>query len=168
MFVAIAVLAGLLSAMTYLGGPATLLLALFAAAILAHVAGNALGTRLRDGDGQPFTPLARAAAHSQPVKATEFAPTTRLRDRYSLGRPTMIATLSGAIAGGLLGGLGLTMLMNEVTAPAVGLAFGASTVLGAIWAFAAASFLQVSYTAARQATSEKEPREKEPRERSPT
>jgi hypothetical protein len=64
--------------------------------------------------------------------------------------------------------LGLIMLMHEVTAPAVALAFVASTVLGAIWAFAAASFIQVSYTAARQATSEKEPREKSPSERSAT
>lgn len=159
MFWAIGTLAVLLAAMTYLGAYATLLLALFAAAIFAHVAGNALGTKLRDGGGKSPVPLKRDASLCQRAEATHFAPATKLRDRHPLGWPALAATLSGAVAGGVLGGIGLTLLMKEITLPAVALAIVASTVLGAIWAFAAASFLQVSFTAAREATSDSTARE---------
>ena len=159
MFWAIGMLAAAFAAMTYLGAYATLLFALFAAAIVAHVAGNALGTKLRDGGAKMAPSKKRAAAVRQRVEATDFAPTTKLQDRYGLGWAAVFATLAGAVCGGLLGGIGLTLLMTEITLSAVSLAVIASTVLGAIWAFAAASFLQVGYGAAREATSEVAARE---------
>ncbi len=155
MFWVIGMLAVLLGAMTYLGAYATLLLGLFAAAILAHVAGNALGTKLRDcGDKTLVRRTEQATPLDLRPKADDFAPTTELRDRHALGWPALIATLAGAITGGLLGGVALTLLMNQITVQAVVLAVIASAVLGAIWAFAAASFVQVSFSAAQQATAE--------------
>ena len=155
MFWAIGMLAVLFATMSYLGTSAALLLALFATAVFAHVAGNALGTKLRDSGDTSLVPMnERGASLRQRGAATDFAPTTKLRDRYALGWPALMATVAGAVVGGLLGGVGLTLSMNQITVQAVALAVIASTVLGAIWAFAAASFIQVSFTAARQATSE--------------
>jgi hypothetical protein len=75
---------------------------------------------------------------------TDFAPVTRLRERYSLGKRNIAITLLGAVIGGLLGGAGLLWLGGEKTPWIVAvLGFGASAVLGGIWTFAASSFIHV-------------------------
>jgi hypothetical protein len=145
----------LFAAMTYVGSYAMLLLILFALAIFAHVAGNALGTRLREHGDRPLRSDGETPTKSpawQRAADSDFAPTTRLGTRYALGKPTLIATVVGVVLGGVLGGGGLTLMMERMTVSTVGLAVFASAVLGGIWAFLAASFVQVSFGAAWQAT----------------
>ena len=152
-------LGAIFALMSYLGSHATLLAILFALAIVAHVAGNCLGTQLRrNGD----TPVASATNRTKPrvQKPTpqDFAPTTRLRQRTSLGRPIVIVTGLGTLLGGLLGGSGLLLLipiessLSSLSSLALGAA--AAGVLGGIWTFLAMSFLQVAGGALWQATRE--------------
>lgn len=115
----------------------------------AHVAGNAIGTRLRDGDATGTPDGARQAALARvarrPVAPAEFAPTTRLRGRYSLGRPIVVITALGSLFSGIAGGLGLFWLTGARSPwTVIALGAAASAVLGAIWTFAAASFIQVT------------------------
>ncbi len=143
-------------AFNYFGSHAAAVLSLLALAIAAHIAGNAIGTRLRaDGDratrDRP-TPHTRRGAQ---VIASDFAPATQLRQRSPLGRPIVFATLAGTILGAVLGGIAFVRIVRQpVTIPSVALGVTAAAVLGGIWSFVAASFLQVAATAVWQATRE--------------
>ena len=154
LFWLIGVLGVLFAAMGYFGSHATLLLIVLALAVFAHVAANALGTRLRengnrrmDGEGKPVA----GPAAWQRVAKSDFAPATRLRERSALGKPAVIATIVGAVLGGVLGGFGLTLVMQRITVTTVVLGVFASAVLGGVWSFLAASFCQVALGAAWQA-----------------
>ena len=63
----------------------------------------------------------------------------------------MIATAVGMVLGGALGGVGLTLLMEQINVPSLVWGIGAAAVLGGIWAFLAAGFCQVALGAAWQA-----------------
>lgn len=162
---AVVALLGLVFAFAHYVGLYGFVIALLAAlCLMAHIAGNAIGTRLRDGerprpDGSRGTTSARPV---QPVSPANFAPATRLRSRYSLGRPVLIVSGVGALVWGVAGALGLDWLTQGKAAWTV-LALGAaaSAVLGAIWTFAAASFIQVSAGAWFHAANE--PRQHESR-----
>lgn len=112
--------------------------------VLGHVLGNALGTRLRKG-GQTASDEQPPIVESRQLQASDFAPSTRLRQRRPLGMPVLIATTGGVLAGvlfsiGLFWGNywpGATAIHLVVAA----IAFG---VLGGIWTFLGTSFLQVS------------------------
>lgn len=151
----VGLLAVFFTGMHYLSGHATMLLAMFALAVFAHVSANALGTRLRECGNRPLTTSGRRP-FGRPRRPTssDFAPTTQLGKRGVLGRSTLIATAVGAVVGASLGGTVLTSLMQRITVPAVALAVAASAILGGIWTFAAASCIQVGYSAAKQATRE--------------
>jgi len=155
----VALLGAIFATLEYLGGHATVLLVLLVLAVFAHVAGNALGTRLRASGDQPLPGHGAGSRPPRRARAEDFAPTTRLSERRQLGKPTLIATLAGVVLGGTLGGYGLTLLMQRATLPTVMLAVGAAAVLGGIWAFLTASFVQVSLGAAWQATREEATRE---------
>lgn len=121
---------------------------LFALCVVAHVAGNAIGTKLREFGDTPLeaddTP---AGVHPIAKPApSDFAPVTRLRQRRPLGRRILFITGCGALLGALVGYLGIEWLVEGPTdwqVCAMG-AFG-SAVLGGIWTFAAASFIQVTF-----------------------
>src|SRR5688572_27186209 len=73
--------------------------------VIAHVAGNAIGTRLRElgpsrrsGRDSAAEPLARP-------QGADFAPVTRLSQRQSLGWPIILGTAGGTLAGAVGGGL---------------------------------------------------------------
>ncbi|MDA1050376.1 MAG: hypothetical protein O3C40_07825 [Planctomycetota bacterium] len=152
LFLAVAVLGILFAAMNYFGSYATLLLILFALTVAAHVAGNALGTQLREnGNRHPAANHDALQQQRPPIASTDFAPTSQLHDRTALGRPIHITTFIGSVAGAVLGGYGLTTLMERPTLHAIALGVIASAVLGGIWTFAASSFLQVASSALRQA-----------------
>jgi len=152
----VALVAVLCAAVSYFGLHSALVLLLFALAIAAHVAGNALGTQLRANGDRPLPRVGGEPAvlpTRQAPAAEDFAPSTELRERRSLGLPIVIATIAG---GGLAAGLGgLVMVALSAQAPtwtaiiAGTLACGA---LGAIWTFLAFGFVQVTWSAARQAT----------------
>lgn len=148
MLAGMAVLGGLFAIIHYFGAYGAAIAILFALCIVAHVAGNALGTKLREhGDtplGEDRVPTFRAAVRAKPT-AGDFAPLPRLHGRHSLGRHILVITAIGGFAGGTLGYFGIEWLAGEHVGWKV-LAVGCSAcvVLGAIWTFAAASFLQVT------------------------
>ena len=84
-------------------------LVLLALAVIGHVAGNALGTRLRQNGSRPVDEegldLPSAKPWPRALSPDEFAPATQLSRRSSLGRPIFVATVLGTIAGGIGGGL---------------------------------------------------------------
>lgn len=152
----VALLAALCGLVTYFGLHSALVLVLFALAIAAHVAGNALGTQLRANGDRPL-PRENGEAVARPIRrmpaAEDFAPSTELRDRRSLGLPIVIATMAGGILTAAVGGLLMVAILDQAptwTAIIVGtVACGA---LGAIWTFVAFSFVQVAWSALWQAT----------------
>lgn len=136
----------------YIGSYATLLLIFFALTIAAHVAGNALGTQLREnGDRRKDADRDGVQLARRPVASTDFAPASQLHYRSALGRPIFITTVTGIVTGAVLGGYGLTTLMEHPTLASIALGVIASGVLGGIWTFGASSFLQVASGALRQA-----------------
>ncbi|MEO8495918.1 MAG: hypothetical protein ABI614_12660 [Planctomycetota bacterium] len=152
LFVGVAMLGVLFATMTYLGSYATLLLIFFALTIAVHVAGNAIGTQLREnGNRRPIANHDVAPRTRRPVASTDFAPASQLHHRSALGTPILITTVMGSVAAAVLGGYGLTTLMEHPTLLTIALGIIASAVLGGIWTFGASSFLQVLSSALRQA-----------------
>ena len=152
LFVGVAMLGVLFAVANYFGSYATLLLILFALTITAHVAGNAIGTQLREnGNRRPLASHEAPQQKRRPVASTDFAPPSQLHHRSALGTPILITTSMGSVAGAVLGGYGLTTFMEHPTLQAILLGVVASAVLGGIWTFAASSFLQVASSALRQA-----------------
>ena len=149
---ACAVLASLYQWMSPMALAAVVLLVL---AIIAHVAGNAIGTRLREiGSDRPFDDDASGRLRAKP-KAEDFAPATRLGQRHGLGWPLLLATAIGTISGAVGGGV-WTILASRGPVGPLNIAVGvvAFAVLGGIAAFAAYGFVQVGLTAVRQALAE--------------
>src|SRR5262249_6208973 len=118
-----------------------------------HVAGNAIGTRLREIGDQPEGDLPPAAmttsARPQPQ---DFAPVTPLGKRQSLGR-TIVVAISIGVASGAVGGGFWTFIASRGHADPLNIPVGvvAFAVLGGIAAFATAAFAQVLAGAVWQA-----------------
>jgi hypothetical protein len=125
----------------------------FALTIAAHVAGNAIGCRLRangdqpvDAGGQPVRP-ARAS-----MLRPRCAPATELSRRRPLGWPIVVATVAGALAGGIGGALFSILLSGPRLVPlSVVVGAVAFATLGGIAAFLTFSFAQVGLSALAQA-----------------
>ena len=148
LFVGTAVLGVLFAGIHYFGIFWVVIVILFVLCVVAHVMGNSLGTKLRQfGD----TPLEAdgTPASVQPIakpRPADFAPVTRLRQRRPLGRRILFITGCGAIVGALLGFSGIAWLTDgPADWPVYALGACGSAVLGAIWTFAAASFIQVTF-----------------------
>lgn len=153
-------LCAVFAAMAAIGPLAAWGLVLLVLAIFAHVAGNSLGTKLRDsGDklrckgGAPFAREPRSLA----IQNDEFVPATNLSQRYSLGITTFVTTGSGAILGIALGG-GLLALTywGHLTWLNVTVAGLASGVLGGLLGFLVSGFVHVTLVAYLQATRHEE------------
>ena len=130
--------------------------------VFAHVAGNAIGTRLRDsgnrrdtrhtGDGS--TPI---SAFPRPA-ADQIAPATRLGERRRLGWPIMIVTLTGVVLSGIGGGLWTALASRGPVGPLnIGVGVVAFAFLGGMVAFALGAFTQVLAGAIWQALRHSEP-----------
>ena len=152
----VAVIAVLCALVTYFGMHSALILLLFALAVAAHVAGNALGTQLRANGDRPLPSedgtVVRKTERHVPT-ADEFAPASELRRRSSLGFPIVIATVCGSLLTAAAGGLLMAVLLERTptwTARIAGTV--ACGTLGGIWTFVAFSFIQVTGGAWRQAT----------------
>lgn len=124
--------------------------------MFVHVAGNAIGSRLRDNGNQPVDANGNPQAFAVPVQspAAEFAPPTQLGQRRSLGRPALAAAAAGLLAGGAGGGIWTALCCGRHVA-GLNIAVGAAafSVLGGIAAFLAFSFVRVGAGALRQALS---------------
>jgi len=158
MMITMAVLGAGFAMITYFGAYVASVIALFALMVLVHIAGNALGTKLRqngdtpiDEDGQ----LAASATRDRQPAAVEFAPTTRLRDRGSLGLPVAVATVAGFIVTSGVGAVLLPLALSRAPTVVAWIAGSiACGVLGAIATFITFSFIQVASDAVWQATRE--------------
>jgi hypothetical protein len=129
-------------------------IAFLAISIFCHVAGNAIGTRLRAIGDQRQTPEEDSALGTGRLEARDFAPVTRLSQRRSLGWTIAVAGLTGLIVGGFGGGFVTLHFSTGPVDPAnvlIGIiAFGT---LGGMGSFLIAGFLQVIGGAIWQALS---------------
>jgi hypothetical protein len=120
------------------------LLTFLAVSIFAHMAGNCLGTRLRELSPLPAEADAeRQTAFIIPSK-NHFAPATKLSRRDRLGWLVLVATSIGATSGAVGGGL-WTFLAARGHVGILPIAVGvlAFAVLGGLAAFAIFGFGQV-------------------------
>lgn len=130
-------------------------LGLLAILIAAHVAGNVIGSRLRELGDQPMTEDGRAIPprrfHGE-IDRSSFAPPSDLAKKISLGLPVLIVTATGVLVGGIAGGMwgylaaGISGWLN------IGVGFVAFGFLGGFVSFAIYSFTQVLLTAWLQAS----------------
>ncbi len=124
-------------------------LLLFALAVFAHVAGNSLGTQLRDATDNARL---RERSMEQPTQPHHFAERTHLAHRVQLRWPMLVLTLICAIIGSFLGGSFLAEVnAAQATTANLALAYGSCGVLGAILGFGASMFLKVVLEALWQA-----------------
>ncbi len=155
----VAMVAALLAIAMRLGPAITAAVLMVLLAVLAHVAGNAIGTRLRQSASRTLADseveeTGSAIGPNRPFRlnAAHFAPITALSDRRSLGRSMLVAIGAGALLGSALGGT-LLAYVNWQRATIVNIAFGAVSfgILGGFVGFGAGSFLQVCWGALSQA-----------------
>ncbi len=105
----VAVLLGLSQWLSPISVAALMLLTL---SIIAHVAGNVIGSRLRDGrsrsrDKQEQPP------HVTSLRDDHFAPVTKLGRRHPLGWIPLLSALGGFCFGSLLGGSWTAYLLRQ-------------------------------------------------------
>jgi hypothetical protein len=144
----------------WFGAYVAMLVGLFALAVLGHVAGNWLGTKLRDAGDQHLPPehagqVTHSKARGKTLEPQHFAPKSNLHQRSPLPRYVIFTVLGGALLAALGGGL-LVWLLNGPRATwsnvaAGGTAFGA---LGAMATFLVVAFLQAGWQALQQAVDE--------------
>jgi hypothetical protein len=114
--------------------------------IAAHVAGNAIGTRLREIGDRPVTKEGQAIPRRRfypQVDQRSFAPPTDLARRISLGLPILIVTAAGILAGGIAGGLWGYLAAGSGGWLHIAIGAVAFGFLGGFGSFAAFSFAQV-------------------------
>ncbi len=136
---------------------AVALLAFLAVSVSCHVAGNALGTRLRQIGNAPDQADALPRTIDKPP-AHHFAPPTLLSRRQSLGWLVLIATSVGITSGAIGGGLWTFVAAAgppDVTSIATGVV--AFSILGGMAAFLTIGFAQVVCAAFFQALSNPPP-----------
>lgn len=140
------VLAVACAAIGWLGLAGWLAAAVLLASVGMHVAGNALGTRLRDATDRSLAPDRPRGAAPQPLPVV--AP-THLERRSSLGRLVPVSAGIGAACGGLAGTLSLLLLARSSAAGAV-VGGASSAVLGGLLGFLGASFVEIARTSLRE------------------
>jgi len=147
----IAAIAVLLSLRQWISPIAIAALAFLAASVFLHVAGNAIGTRLRQIGDLPDARVEQLFPPARRPPQQEFAP-THLSRRSSLGwmiiAASSIGTASGAVGGGLW-----TFAASRGHVGAINIVVGviAFAVLGGMAAFATFAFAQVLSAALWQA-----------------
>jgi len=146
-------LCGGLFALTQWLAPLTVVaIAFLLLCIGAHVAGNAMGNRLREQPNGRTGIEAEFRQSRAKLTAEHFAPATRLRESSSLGWPLFIATLVGLVGGGALGAYWVILSSPQMPAElniVVGIV--ACGVLGGIFSFVGVGFLHVGGSALWQA-----------------
>jgi hypothetical protein len=149
LFLAVAMFAMVFAAVRFGGWGATIVLLTFGSLIVAHVVGNALGTRLRDEVSPQLNPKPIDSAvpivAARPVRIDH-----RLHERTRVGRIILATSGGAAVIGALLGGMALAFWTGaSLSGWLVGTL--SSAVLGAFFGFLLASFLQITIRAWWQA-----------------
>ncbi len=119
--------------------------ALLGLGIFAHVAGNVLGTRLRQRGPASMPVASRGRVGAADGSVTDhFAPSTRLSHRERVSRTLLVLSILGALGGAIVGG-GLLAVLNweKATVANVTLAVLSCAVLGGLLGFWLSSFLKV-------------------------
>lgn len=134
------------AAIGWLGLAGWLAAAVLVASVAMHVAGNAVGTRMREATDRD---LARVPAR-RVMSAIPRSPPSRLERRVSLGRLVPVSAGIGAACGGITGAVALATLTASSPAGAV-LGGVSSAVIGGLFGFLAASFVEIVRTSLREA-----------------
>lgn len=162
LLVVVSLIALLCSLVQWVAPAGLIVLLLLVAVVVCHVAGNAIGTRLRQlgmerarrqpVDERPAAVLARCPAAPAAVADILSASPNYLGQRRRLGWPLPLASGVGCVLGGAGGVLGALERTNGAWLPEVmvvgAVAFG---VLGALALFALTALVQVGLGAVRQA-----------------
>lgn len=111
-----------------------------------HVAGNAIGTRMKEATDRD---LARRGERFQSASVPVATP-THLERRTGVGRLLPISAGIGGVIGGVAGGTALAMLTSASLAGAL-LGGVSSAVLGGLFGFLLASFVDMLRTSFREA-----------------
>ena len=144
----IALLCGCLATFVAVGPITGSALLLAVLVVVAHVAGNAIGSQLRqNGSQRTIVDGEIGAANREAVRrpsAHHFAPRTRLSHRAPLGWFMRVMTSLGCVTGAVTGGILLKQTSSRPL-PYSTLVFGciATGVLGGMFAFWLFSLLQV-------------------------
>ncbi|REK08617.1 MAG: hypothetical protein DWQ37_19965 [Planctomycetota bacterium] len=140
LLLATSVAAGMLALFAAVGAIWTAAILFFGVLISAHVIGNSLGTRLRDG--AVTRPPARPVKAS-PTPRREYHAPSRLTQRARLHWITLVISLGGALAGAHFGGSALAASYPEASTSAIVVGYASSGVLGGFAGFAVSSFVAV-------------------------
>lgn len=134
------------AAIGWLGIGGWIATAVVAASIAAHVAGNALGTKLREATDR------RLATRRKGRVGLPFAPAPPvvLGARAPLGRLVPVSVGIGAACGGTAGATALSLL-TRASLPGAILGGVSSAVVGGLFGFLLASFVEVVRTSLREA-----------------
>jgi hypothetical protein len=141
------VLAIACAAIGWLGLAGWMAAAVLLSSVAMHVAGNAIGTRLREATDHD---LALRRNTSLPAAAPPpVSGPTHLERRSSLGRLVPISAGIGAACGGTAGTLSLLWLTASSPAGAL-LGGGSSAVVGGLLGFLGASFVEIVRASLRE------------------
>jgi len=141
------VLAIACAAIGWLGLAGWMAAAVLLASVAMHVAGNAIGTRLREATDHDLA-LRRSTALPASAPLPASGP-THLERRSSLGRLVPISAGIGAACGGTAGTLSLLWLTASSPAGAL-LGGGSSAVVGGLLGFLGASFVEIVRASLRE------------------
>ena len=137
------------AAIGWLGIAGWMAAAVVAASIAAHVAGNALGTKLREATDRDLSKTGlRQSAMMQPLPLPR--PPANLERRASLGSLVVVSAAIGGACGGIAGSAMLYWLAASSVAGAV-LGGVSSAVIGGLIGFLGASFVEIVRTSIREA-----------------
>ena len=137
-----------------LGGYAVVCIAVGIFAVVAHVAGNSIGTQMRaKGTKEASRAPASSVTPKQDV-SKHFAPPTRLERKDTFGWLHYIVTGIGGVIGGAIGGYALAAAQwDKATVSSVIVGVVASGVISGFVTYLSTSFLRVSVTAVADAQS---------------
>lgn len=142
------VLAVACAAISWLGLAGWMAAAVLLASIAMHVAGNAIGTKLREATDLDLAQRRDRFPAQAALPARVSAP-THLERRSSLGRLVPVSAGIGAACGGTTGAVALLSLTGSSPAGAI-LGGASSAVVGGLLGFLAASFVEIVRTSLRE------------------
>jgi len=155
MFLVVAILGLLFALMGLIGPLASAALLLVLALVGLHVAGNVVGTTLRNNAPVAARQMIddRLPVISQPVVIPRDLPRPRLSERTNMGRFNRLCAGLGAVAGSAIGS-SILEYSGDVSVRGMVVGFISSGVLGAIFGVLFGCFLGMSLSAWWQASSE--------------
>lgn len=148
------VLALACAAIGWLGLAGWMAVAVVAASVAMHVAGNAIGTRLRDATDDDLA--RRRGWRREPAAALPPIRRSHLERRSSLGRLVPVSAAIGGVCGGLAG---VACLITMTASSPAGAVLGglSSAVIGGLLGFLGASFVEIVRTSLREALAAERP-----------